>query len=180
VDERFNHGGANTDYILDYLRRTLMNYRTTRDGEDMTTPVSLIQGPKAMIINEYAGSGGDAMPWHFRQAKIGILVGKRTWGGLVGFHGPSESLMDGGVVTAPSRGFWTPNNKWEVENQGVAPDVEVDLDPKAVREGHDPQLEKTVDLLLADLKKNPVPAHKKPPYPNYHNTSGAPAAHPDL
>jgi len=179
VDERFNHGGANTDYILDYLRRTLMNYRTTRDGEDMTTPVSLIFGPKAMIINEYAGSGGDAMPWHFRQAKIGVLVGERTWGGLVGFYGPFESLMDGGVVTAPSRGFWTPNNKWEVENQGIAPDVEVELDPKAVREGHDPQLEKTVDILLADLKKNPVPVHKKPPYPNYHKNSGPPAAHPD-
>jgi tricorn protease len=179
VDERFNHGGANTDYILDYLKRTLMNYRTTRDGEDMTTPVSLIQGPKAMIINEYAGSGGDAMPWHFRQAKIGTLIGKRTWGGLVGFHGPFEALMDGGVVTAPSRGFWTPNNKWEVENEGVAPDVEVELDPKAWREGHDIQLEKTVQILLTDLEKNPIPAHKKPPYPNYHNTSGSPAAHPD-
>jgi tricorn protease len=179
VDERFNGGGSNTDYILDYLRRTLMNYRATRDGEDMTTPVSLIFGPKAMIINEYAGSGGDAMPWHFRQAKIGVLVGKRTWGGLVGFHGPFESLMDGGVVTTPSRGFWTPNNKWEVENQGIAPDVEVDLDPKAVREGHDPQLEKTVEILLADLEKNPVPVHKKPPYPNYHNNPGSPAAHPD-
>ena len=173
VDERFNGGGANTDYILDYLRRTLMNYRTTRDGEDMTTPVSLIQGPKAMIINEYAGSGGDAMPWHFRQAKIGILVGKRTWGGLVGFHGPSASLMDGGVVTAPSRGFWTPNNDWDVENHGVSPDVDVELDPKAVREGHDPQLEKTVELLLADLEKNPIPNHKKPPYPSYHTKSGA-------
>jgi tricorn protease len=173
VDERFNGGGANTDYILDYLRRTLMNYRTTRDGEDMTTPVSLIQGPKAMIINEYAGSGGDAMPWHFRQAKIGILVGKRTWGGLVGFHGPSASLMDGGVATAPSRGFWTPNNDWDVENHGVSPDVDVELDPKAVREGHDPQLEKTVELLLADLEKNPIPNHKKPPYPSYHTKSGA-------
>jgi len=179
VDERFNGGGANTDYILDYLRRKLMNYRTTRDGEDMTTPVSLIFGPKAMIINEYAGSGGDAMPWHFRQAKIGTLVGKRTWGGLVGFHGPFESLMDGGVVTTPSRGFWTPNNKWEVENQGIAPDVEVELDPKVVREGHDPQLERTVEILLADLEKNPVPTHEKPPYPNYHRTSDAPAAHPD-
>jgi tricorn protease len=178
VDERFNGGGTNTDYILDYLRRTLMNYRTTRDGEDMTTPVSLIQGPKAMIINEYAGSGGDAMPWHFRQAKVGILVGKRTWGGLVGFFGPGESLMDGGTVTAPSRGFWTPNNTWEVENHGVAPDVEVEQDPKAVREGHDPQLERTVQLLLADLEKNPVPKHKKPAYPNYHNNSGAAAAHP--
>jgi len=179
VDERFNRGGTNTDYILDYLRRTLMNYRATRDGEDMTTPVSLIRGPKVMIINEYAGSGGDAMPWHFRQAKIGLLVGKRTWGGLVGFFGPGEDLMDGGVVTAPSRGFWTPNNKWEVENQGIAPDVEVELDPQAMREGHDPQLERAVQLLLADLVKNPLPTYNKPPYPNYHRNSAAPAAHPD-
>jgi len=178
VDERFNGGGTNTDYILDYLRRTLMNYRATRDGQDMTTPVSLILGPKAMIINEYAGSGGDAMPFHFRQAKVGMLVGKRTWGGLVGFFGPFEALMDGGVVTTPSRGFWTPNNKWEVENQGIAPDVEVELDPKAVRDGHDPQLEKTVELLLADLEKHPLPTYKKPPYPNYHQ-GGTPAAHPD-
>jgi len=172
VDERFNHGGTNTDYILDYLRRTLMNFRTTRDGEDMTTPVSLIQGPKAMIINEYAGSGGDAMPWHFRQAHIGILVGKRTWGGLVGFFGPSEALMDGGLVTAPSRGFWTPHNAWEVENHGVAPDVEVEFDPQAVREGRDPQLEKAVELLLLDLAKHPLPTYHKPPYPNYHQSVG--------
>src|SRR5713226_7378578 len=178
VDERFNGGGTNTDYILDYLRRTLMNYRTTRDGEDMTTPVSLIQGPKAMIINEYAGSGGDAMPWHFRQAKIGTLVGTRTWGGLVGFFGPFESLMDGGVVTTPSRGFWTPNNDWEVENHGIAPDVEVELDPRAVREGHDPQLERAVELLLSELEKNPIPTHKKPPYPNYHKNARVAAARP--
>lgn len=177
VDERFNGGGSNTDYILDYLKRTLMNYRTTRDGEDMTTPVSLIQGPKAMIINEYAGSGGDAMPWHFRQAKIGVLVGERTWGGLVGFSGPQAQLMDGGAVTTPSRGFWTPNNQWEVENHGVDPDVEIDQDPKDVREGHDPQLEKTVELLLADLEKNPIPKHHKPPYPNYHNGKTSSAAH---
>jgi tricorn protease len=179
VDERFNEGGANTDYILDYLRRSLMNFRSTRDGEDMTTPVSLIRGPKVMIINEYAGSGGDAMPWHFRQAKIGLIVGKRTWGGLVGFYGPFESLMDGGIVSTPSRGFWTPNNKWEVENRGVAPDVEVELDPEAVRKGHDPQLEKAVQMLLSDLEKNPLPTYKKPPYPNYHRNSGPPAAHPD-
>jgi tricorn protease len=178
VDERFNHGGTNTDYILDYLRRTLMNYRTTRDGEDMTTPVSLIQGPKAMIINEYAGSGGDAMPWHFRQARLGTLVGKRTWGGLVGFFGPGESLMDGGRVTAPSRGFWTPNNAWEVENHGVAPDVEVELDPKAVREGHDPQLERAIQVVLSDLEKNPIPTHHKPPYPNYHQGATAATASP--
>jgi tricorn protease len=169
VDERFNGGGTMTDYILTYLQRRLLNYRTTRDGEDTTWPVSLIPGPKAMIINEYAGSGGDAMPFHFRELNIGPIVGKRTWGGLVGFFGPQEDLMDGGVVSTPSRGFWTPNGQWEVENHGVAPDVEVDLDPHAMREGHDPQLERTVEVLLAELDKHPVPTHKKPAYPVYHN-----------
>ena len=122
------------------------------------------------------GLSHNAIPWHFRQAHIGILVGKRTWGGLVGFFGPGESLMDGGVVTAPSRGFWTPNNAWEVENHGVAPDVEVELDPKAVREGHDPQLEKAVEVVLSELEKNPIPTHHKPPYPNYHRAAGSAAA----
>ena len=77
--------------------------------------------------------------------------------------------MDGGVVTTPSRGFWTPNDQWEVENHGVDPDVEVELDPKAVREGHDPQLERSVELLLTELKEHPIPVHKKPPYPKYRN-----------
>jgi tricorn protease len=167
VDERFNGGGTMTDYILTYLQRKLLNYRTTRDGEDTTWPVSLIQGPKALIINEYAGSGGDAMPFHFREVQLGPLVGKRTWGGLVGFFGPQEDLMDGGIVSTPSRGFWTPKGEWEIENHGVAPDVEVELDPKAVRDGHDPQLEKTVALLLADLEQHPIPRHKKPAYPTY-------------
>ncbi len=169
VDERFNGGGTMTDYILEYLQRRLLNYRTTRDGEDTTWPVSLIQGPKALIINEYAGSGGDAMPFHFRELKIGPLIGKRTWGGLVGFFGPQEQLMDGGVVSTPSRGFWTPRGDWEVENAGIAPDIEVDLDPHAVRQGHDPQLEKTVEVLLDELAKHPLPVHKKPAYPNYSN-----------
>ena len=169
VDERFNGGGTMTDYILNYLQRKLLNYRTTRDGEDTTWPVSLIPGPKALIINEYAGSGGDALPFHYRALGIGPIIGKRTWGGLVGFFGPQEQLMDGGVVTTPSRGFWTPKGEWEVENYGVAPDVEVELDPKAVRQGHDPQLEKTVQILLTELEKNPLPVHKKPAYPNYRN-----------
>jgi tricorn protease len=169
VDERFNSGGTMTDYILTYLQRKLLNYRTTRDGEDTTWPVSLIAGPKALIINEYAGSGGDAMPFHFRELNIGPLVGKRTWGGLVGFFGPQEDLMDGGAVSTPSRGFWTPRGEWEVENHGIAPDIEVDLDPHAMREGHDPQLERTVEVLLAELEKHPVPVHKKPAYPVYRN-----------
>ena len=95
------------------------------------------------------------------------LVGKRTWGGLVGFFGPQEQLMDGGVLSSPSRGFWTTRGAWEVENAGIAPDIEVDLDPAAVRQGRDPQLERTVQVLLDDLKKHPLPAHKKPAYPVY-------------
>jgi tricorn protease len=78
-------------------------------------------------------------------------------------------LIDGGVVSTPSRGFWTPRGDWEVENHGVAPDIEVELDPHAIREGHDPQLEKTVDVLLAELEKHPIPVHKKPAYPVYLN-----------
>jgi tricorn protease len=167
VDERFNGGGTMTDYILTYLQRRLLNYRTTRDGEDTTWPVSLIPGPKALIINEYAGSGGDAMPFHFRELAIGPIIGKRTWGGLVGFFGPQEQLMDAGVVSTPSRGFWTPRGDWEVENHGIAPDIEVELDPHAMHEGRDPQLEKTVEVLLAELDKHPIPVHKKPTYPVY-------------
>ncbi len=107
------------------------------------------------------------MPYYFRRAKLGPLIGKRTWGGLVGFYAPVPTLVDGGAVSAPNRGFWTPEGKWEVENYGVAPDIEVEQDPSLVRQGHDPQLEKAVQVLLDDLKKNPLPLHHKPPYPKY-------------
>lgn len=167
VDERFNGGGLVADYVIDYLRRPLLSYWHTREGADFTTPFAAIFGPKAMIINEFAGSGGDAMPWMFRKAGIGPLVGKRTWGGLVGIY-DYPPLMDGGSVTAPRLAFWNPNGTWDVENNGVAPDVEVEHDPKAVREGRDPQLEKAVEWVLDSMKKNPPPQHKRPPYPNYH------------
>ncbi|MEN6601970.1 MAG: PDZ domain-containing protein, partial [Bryobacteraceae bacterium] len=167
VDERFNGGGLSADYVVDYLSHELQNYRTTREGQDMTTPIAGIFGPKAMIINEYAGSGGDSMPYYFRRAKLGPLVGKRTWGGLVGFYAPTPRLVDGGAVSAPNRGFWTPEGRWEVENHGIDPDVEVEQDPSLVRQGHDPQLEKAVQVLLDDLKKNPLPVHHKPPYPKW-------------
>jgi tricorn protease len=167
VDERFNSGGLSADYVVDYLGHKLQNYRTTREGRDMTTPIAGIFGPKTMLINEYAGSGGDSMPYYFRRAKLGPLIGKRTWGGLVGFYAPVPRLVDGGAVSAPNRGFWTPEGKWEVENYGVAPDIEVDQDPRQVRQGHDPQLEKAVAVLLDELKKNPLPVHRKPPYPKY-------------
>jgi tricorn protease len=167
IDERFNGGGAAADYIIDYMRRPLMNYWVTREGEGFTTPVGSIFGPKAMIINEFAGSGGDLMPWLFRKAGVGPLIGKRTWGGLVGIYDYPQ-LMDGGVVTAPRVAFWSPDGTWDVENHGVAPDVEVEMDPHLWRAGRDPQLEKAVEVLMEALKKNPPPASKMPAYPNYH------------
>jgi tricorn protease len=167
VDERFNGGGLIADYIIDYMRRPLMGYFAARDGADYITPVGSIYGPKVMIINEYAGSGGDMMPWLFRAAGIGPLVGMRTWGGLVGMAGAAP-LMDGGFTGAPQSGFWNPNGTWDVENHGVDPDFEVGMDPDAVEAGHDPQLEKAVAVCLDLLAKNPPPKHKKPAYPNYH------------
>jgi tricorn protease len=174
VDERFNAGGSQPDYITDYLRRPLLHYRAMREGEDITGPLGAIFGPKAMLINEYAGSGGDTLPWYFRKLKIGPLIGKRTWGGLVGGLGGWPFLMDGGVVTPPSVGFWDPDTgTWVAENTGITPDIEVEQDPKAMREGRDPQLEKAVVVLMAELKKNPPAKHKRPPYPNYHSKPAA-------
>jgi len=167
MDERFNSGGQIADYIIDYLRRPLMSFATTREGEIISEPNESIYGPKVMIINEFAGSGGDAMPWLFRKAQIGPLVGTRTWGGLVGIGGYPE-LIDGGSVTAPRIGIYGLKGQWEVENRGIAPDVEVDMDPRLVREGHDPQLEKAVAILLDALKKNPPPTYRKPDYPDFH------------
>lgn len=169
IDERFNGGGLAADYIIDAMRRPLMNHWTTRDGKDFRTPVGAITGPKAMIVNEYAGSGGDAMPWYFRKAGIGPLVGKRTWGGLVGIFGFPE-LIDGGRVTAPNLAFYNTEAEWDVENRGVAPDIEVEFDPQAWRAGRDPQLEKAVEVVMAALKKNPPAAARRPAYPNYHQT----------
>jgi tricorn protease len=174
IDERFNGGGQVAEYIVDYLRRPLLSYWTTRHGEVFTTPQNAIFGPKAMIVNEYAGSGGDALPWMFRQMKIGPLIGRRTWGGLVGIFG-FPGLMDGGFVTAPNLAFWNPFTKeWDVENRGVAPDIEVELDPAAMKAGRDPQLEAAVEYVMSELKKNPLPKYEKPVYPNYHRpqTSG--------
>jgi tricorn protease len=167
IDERFNSGGDIADYIIDYLKRPQTNFFTTRYGKDFPTPQNQIFGPKVMIINQYAGSGGDAMPWLFRQRHVGKLVGTRTWGGLVGIFGFPQ-LIDGGSVTAPNLAFYNLTGEWDVENHGVAPDIPVDYDPALVRQGHDPQLEKAVDVLMEELKAHPLPKYRKPPYPNYH------------
>jgi len=168
LDERYNHGGSLADYIIDYLNRPPMSRVSSREGADYTEPVSAIFGPKVMIINQFAGSGGDAMPWYFRKAKIGPLVGVRTWGGLVGISG-YPVLMDGGRITAPRWAIYGLDGKWEVENHGIAPDVEVEQDPALVRDGHDPQLEAAVKTVMDLLAKNPPRTFERPPYPVYHH-----------
>ncbi len=167
LDERYNHGGDIADYIIEYLGRRPMSRVVTREGEDISDPAQAIYGPKVMIINQFAGSGGDAMPWYFRKAGLGPLVGMKTWGGLVGIGG-YPPLIDGGRVMAPRWAFYGLSGQWEVENHGIAPDIEVDQDPKLVREGHDPQLERAVSAALDLLEKNPPVTYKRPAYPDYH------------
>jgi tricorn protease len=167
LDERFNGGGDAADYIIHTLSHPLMSNWQTREGANFTTPLSGIFGPKAMIINSEAGSGGDAMPWYFRQAKIGTLVGTRTWGGLVGIYSDPD-FIDGGHITSPRLAFFAPNGQWQVENHGVAPDVDVELDPKLWREGKDPQLERAVDVVMKQLPATAPAATAHEPFPNYH------------
>lgn len=176
VDERYNGGGNLATDIVAQLNLKPLSRVATRDGFDEVQPQGAIFGPKAMLINEWAGSGGDAMPWYFRRAGTGPLIGKRTWGGLVGRAGV-PALMDGGVVTAPSSAVWDPaSSKWIAENVGVEPDMEVENDPELVRQGRDPQLEKAIEYVLAELAKKPAVEPKRPTYPNYQIPGGAPTA----
>lgn len=174
LDERYNGGGQVADYIIDVLNRPLLSWNLFRYGSVQRTPAGSIQGPKVMITNEFAGSGGDMMPWMFHYTKTGTLVGKRTWGGLIGVL-EFPTLMDGGTVTAPNVRIFSPTGEWIAENKGVPPDVEVELDPKSVSEGHDPQLERAVSIALDKLKENPPPGPRQPPYPDYQRptTGGA-------
>ena len=163
VDERFNGGGSVADYYIDILRRSFICNWNMRYGADLKTPSASIQGPKVMIIDETAGSGGDLLPWMFRKLELGKLVGKRTWGGLVGTLG-FPVLMDGGSITAPNLAIWTEEG-WVVENVGVPPDIEVEQWPADVIAGHDPQLEKAIEVVMEELRKNPPKEMKRPPYP---------------
>lgn len=172
LDDRFNGGGQAADYVIDVLARKTTNYWQPRYGAIDRTPVASIDGPKVMLINEQSSSGGDMMPWLFRERGLGPLVGKRTWGGLVGI-GPIPPLMDGGAVTSPSVGFFSPRGEWDVENKGVAADYQVDQDPKLVADGKDPQLDTAIALALDALKKSPPSAPRRPAFPVYSITGPA-------
>jgi len=163
VDERHNGGGQVADYYIDILRRPFISNWAFRYGDDLKTPLASIQGPKVMLIDETAGSGGDLLPWMFRKLELGPLVGRRTWGGLVGILG-YPTLLDGGFITAPNLAFWTEEG-FGVENEGVAPDVEVEQTPADVIAGRDPQLEKAIEIALRELQANPPKKQVKPAFP---------------
>jgi tricorn protease len=155
IDERYNHGGQVADYIVNELDRKLIGYFAQRVGQPSTSPIAGIYGPKVMIINESAGSGGDALPYFFHLRKIGPMVGTRTWGALVGTLG-TPATIDGGGITAPNLAFYDLSGKWAVENEGVAPDIEVENTPAEFMKGHDPQLERAVQEGMKLLEQNPV------------------------
>jgi tricorn protease len=171
LDERWNEGGLIADYVVDVLKRFPLSGAKERDGRPIHDPVGAIFGPKVMLINQNSGSGGDAMPWYFRKAEVGKLIGTRTWGGLVGIGG-YPPLIDGGYVMAPRYAIYGLHGDWEVENHGIPPDVMVEELPKDVVAGHDQQLETGVQLVLDELKANPIPEIPIPPYPNYHRNDG--------
>lgn len=163
VDERFNGGGSVADYYIDLLRRPEICYWAMRYGDDLPTPLSAIQGPKVMIIDETAGSGGDLLPWMWRKLDMGPLIGKRTWGGLVGTLG-FPILLDGGSVSAPNLAIWTEDG-FIVENVGIPPDIEVEQFPADVIAGRDPQLERAIEEILKELEANPVKRPVRPVFP---------------
>jgi len=178
IDERYNGGGSAADYIIDVLQRDFDGYFNNVAGDryPFTSPSAGIWGPKVMIVNEMAGSGGDLMPWMFKYRKIGLLVGKRTWGGLV-HTADTPTFIDGGSMIAPRGGFFSREGKWAVENEGTAPDVDVENWPKDVIAGHDPQLERAVQEGLRMLRDKPVTRlTKEPSPPTWGQRKGAAAS----
>jgi tricorn protease len=165
VDERFNHGGLINDFMIREMQKPLDAAFQPRYGKPWPTPGSAIYGPKVMLINQFAGSGGDMFPWLFRHEKVGKLIGKRTWGGLIAAFG--FQLVDGGSINSPDIAFFNPENgTWDVENWGVAPDEDVELDPYEWRRGHDSQLEAAIVELNKQLAHYTPAKLVHPPYPD--------------
>ena len=166
IDERNNGGGSAADYMIDIMARELFGYFNSKanDRRPWTTPIAGIWGPKVMLINERAGSGGDLLPYMFKMKNIGPMVGTRTWGGLVGTW-DTPRFIDGGRMVAPRGGFFDVNGEWAVEAEGVAPDIEVIQDPKSVLAGKDPQLERAVKEALKLLETQEFKMKPEPKAP---------------
>lgn len=165
VDERWNSGGQIPTRFIELLNRPQTNAWARRDGKDWPWPPDAHFGPKCMLINGLSGSGGDAFPFYFKQAGLGKLIGMRTWGGLVGLSG-YPTLIDGGDVEVPSFAFYENDGTWGIEGHGVEADIEVVDDPSKMQDGADPQLERAIEQMLAELASKPYVAPKRPAYPD--------------
>jgi len=166
VDQRNNGGGSAADYIADVMNRKLYGYFNSKVGDHKpwTTPMSAVWGPKVMIINERAGSGGDLLPYLFKSMDIGTLVGTRTWGGLVGTW-DTPPFIDGGRMVAPRGGFFDVNGEWAIEGTGIAPDIEVIQEPKLLLQGQDPQLDAAIQEVLRRLETEKMELKSEPAAP---------------
>ncbi len=162
IDERWNGGGQIPDRFIELLNRPVTNYWATRDTKDWRWPMGVHAGPKAMLINGLAGSGGDMFPWLFRENDLGPLIGTRTWGGLVGISG-NPGLIDGGYTAVPTFGFYEQDGTWGIEGHGVDPDIEVIDDPGLMLDGGDPQLETAVAVMLEAIANGEVPVRATRP-----------------
>ena len=165
VDERWNGGGQIPTRFIELMNRPVTNYWARRDGRDMTWPPDSHQGPKCMLINGMSGSGGDMFPALFKQNKLGKLIGRRTWGGLVGISG-NPGLIDGSGVTAPTFAYYEKDGTWGIEGHGVDPDIDVVDDPALMTDGGDPQLDAAIEHIVSELKANPYKAARRPDYPD--------------
>ncbi len=165
IDERWNGGGQIPTRFIEMLNRPVTNYWARRHGNDWTWPPDSHQGPKAMLINGLAGSGGDMFPWLFKHNKLGPVVGTRTWGGLVGISG-NPALIDGGYVSVPTFGFYETDGTWGVEGHGTDPTHEVLDDPAKMQNGGDPQLDKAIELMQQAIKEKPYVKPNRPASPN--------------
>ena len=166
IDQRFNGGGITPDYLIEWMQRKPLYYYMFRGGDDIATPVNPAPPVKVMIINELNGSAAETGAFMFKLAKVGPTVGKRTFGGGIGPYYFTPPLIDGGRVQLPNRAAYDPSGTtWGIENVGVAPDFDVEITPADVIAGRDPQLEKAVEVALAQLSKNPVFVPKHPAFP---------------
>ena len=154
VDVRYNGGGHVSQLLLEKLARRRVGYDLPRWGPPDPYPAYSVLGPIVAVTNEPAGSDGDIFSHCFKLMKLGTLIGKRTWGGVIGI-GPRSSFVDGGLTTQPEYSFWFKDVGWGVENYGTDPDIEVDIKPQDYAAGRDTQLERAIKLILGQLKKAP-------------------------
>jgi tricorn protease len=166
IDQRENGGGITPDYLIEWLRRKPIYYYVFREGDDLPTPVNPGPAARVLITNERNGSAAETFAFMYKLARVGPIVGTRTFGAGIGPYVFTPQLVDAGQVQLPNRAAYNPDGtSWGIENTGVVPDYEVEFTPRDLLAGRDPQLERAVQVALAEVAKNPAAPPKRPKYP---------------